>query len=428
MTQVTQRELMPGVRLTAVQTHKFKSNQLSVTLLAPLAAETASANALLPYVLRRGTRAHPDLESLSAALDELYGGSIEPAVRKKGEAQCLGFAASFLDDAYAPEGAGILEGAARLLGDLLLRPVTEDGGFRKEYVEGERSNLVDRIQAQVNEKRSYSLLRLTQEMCAGEPYGVDRLGDEESAAAVTAEGLWERYQALLARAPVELYYCGSADADRVAAALTAALDGLPRAEELDEPDHGVQDNATRDQPRLVTEAMDVTQGKLALGFRTGGACVWEDDYPALLVFNALYGGTPTSKLFLNVREKLSLCYFASSSLEKFKGVMVVSSGIEFGNYEKAKAEILAQLDNCRAGAFEDWELEGARRAVVSALRSAMDAQGRLEDYWLGQAVAGLAEPPQDLVDRVEAVTRAQVTAVAQKMELDTIYFLKGKED
>ena len=428
MTQVTQRELMPGVRLTAVQTHKFKSNQLSVTLLAPLAPETASANALLPYVLRRGTQAHPDLEALSAALDELYGGAIEPAVRKKGEAQCVGFVASFLDDAYAPEGAGILEGAAALLGDLLLRPVTEEGGFRKEYVEGERSNLVDRIQAQVNEKRSYSLLRLTQEMCAGEPYGVDRLGDEKSAAAITAEGLWERYQALLAHAPVELYYCGSADTDRVATALTAALDCLPRAEELEEPDHSVQENAAQDQPRLVTEAMDVTQGKLALGFRTGGACVWEEDYPALLVFNALYGGTPTSKLFLNVREKLSLCYFASSSLEKFKGIIVVSSGIEFANYEKAKAEILVQLDNCRTGAFEDWELEGARRAVVSAMRTAMDAQGRLEDYWLGQAVAGLAEPPKDLVDRVEAVTRDQVVAVAKKMELDTIYFLKGKED
>ena len=428
MTQVTHRELLPGVRLTAVHTNKFKSNLLSLSLMAPLAAETAAANALLPYVLRRGTRSHPDMEALSAALDELYGGSIEPSVRKKGEAQAVGFVASFLDDAYAPGETRILESAAGLLGELLLRPAAEDGRFRKDYVEGERSNLIDRIQAQVNEKRSYSILRLTQEMCAGEPYGVDRLGDEKSAAAITAEGLWERYQALLAQAPVELYYCGSADADRVAAALSAALDGLPRGAELDEPDHGVQDNATQEQPRLVTEAMDVTQGKLALGFRTGGACVWEEDYPALLVFNALYGGTPTSRLFLNVREKLSLCYFASSMLEKFKGVMVVSSGIEFANYEKAKAEILAQLDNCRTGAFEDWELEGARRAVVSSLRAAMDVQSRLEDYWLGQAVAGLEEPPQDLVDRVEAVTRAQVTAVAGKMELDTIYFLKGKED
>lgn len=428
MTQVTHRELLPGVRLTAVQTNKFKSNLLSVTLLAPLDAQTASANALLPYVLRRGTRKHPDLESLSAALDELYGGAIEPAVRKKGEAQGIGFVGSFLDDAYALDDTGILEQAAGLMGEVLLCPATEDGGFRKEYVEGERSNLVDRIQAQVNEKRAYSLLRLTQEMCADEPFGVDRLGDETHAAAITGEGLWERYRHLLAHAPVELYYCGSADADRVAAALTAALDGLPRAEELEEPGQSVQEGAGQDQPRLATESLDVTQGKLALGFRTGGACVWEEDYPALLVFNALYGGTPTSKLFLNVREKLSLCYFASSMLEKFKGVMVVSSGIEFGNYEKAKAEILAQLDNCRSGAIEDWELEGARRAVVSSLRAAMDAQGRLEEYWLGQAVAGLEEPPQDLERRVEAVTKEQVVAVARKMELDTIYFLKGKED
>ena len=205
MTQVTHRELLPGVRLTAVQTNKFKSNLLSLSLMAPLAAETAAANALLPYVLRRGTRSHPDMEALSAALDELYGGSIEPSVRKKGEAQAVGFVASFLDDAYAPGETRILESAAGLLGELLLRPAAEDGRFRKDYVEGERSNLIDRIQAQVNEKRSYSILRLTQEMCAGEPYGVDRLGDEKSAAAITAEGLWERYQALLAQAPVELY-------------------------------------------------------------------------------------------------------------------------------------------------------------------------------------------------------------------------------
>ena len=154
MTQVTHRELLPGVRLTAVQTNKFKSNLLSVTLMAPLDAKTASANALLPYVLRRGTREHPDMESLSAALDELYGGSIEPAVRKKGEAQGIGFVGSFLDDAYALDDAHILEQAASLMGEVLLRPATENGGFKKEYVEGERSNLVDRIQAQVNEKRS----------------------------------------------------------------------------------------------------------------------------------------------------------------------------------------------------------------------------------------------------------------------------------
>ena len=427
MTQVTQRELLPGVRLTAVHTNKYKSNMLSISLLAPISAETASLNALLPYVLRRGTERHPDMESLSAALDELYGGTIEPMVRKKGETQAVGFAASFLDDAYAPGSTQILESAAALLGELLLHPVTVSGKFKPAYVEGERTNLTDRIQAQMNEKRGYSILRLTQEMCAGEPYGVDKLGSEEGAAAITVDRLWEGYRTLLAAAPVELYYCGSAPVERVEAALTAALKDLPRAQERNEPDCSVQESATEEHPRLVTESLDVTQGKLALGFRTGGACAWEDDYPALLVFNAVYGGTPTSKLFLNVREKLSLCYFASSMLEKFKGIMLVSSGIEFQNYEKAKAEILAQLDSCRKGHIEDWEMEGARRSIVSSLAATMDAQGRLEDFWVGQAVGDLTETPQELAQRVEKVTKDQVVAVAKKLELDTIYFLKGRE-
>ena len=142
----------------------------------------------------------------------------------------------------------------------------------------------------------------------------------------------------------------------------------------------------------------------------------------------VYGGTTTSKLFLNVREKLSLCYYASSQLEKFKGLMLVSSGVEFANFEAARDEILAQLDQCRSGSIEDWELEGARRSVVSALRTALDSQTRLEDYWLGQAVAGLAEGPEELARRVEQVTREQVVEAARALELDTIYFLKGKEE
>ena len=426
MIQVTHRELMPGVRLTAVHTDKFKSNVLSLSLLAPLAAETASANALLPCVLRRGTARHPDMEALSAALDDLYGGSIEPSVRKKGETQAVGFVASFLDDAYAPGETHILEDAAGLLGDLLLRPATESGGFRRDYVEGERANLIDRIQAQINEKRAYSLLRLTQEMCAGEPFGVDKLGDAARAAALTPEGLWERYQALLSQAPIELNYCGSAPADRVAEALTAALAGLPRTGTPERPGCGVRAEVSHEAPRLVTESLDVTQGKLALGFRTN-CDAWDETYPALAVANAVYGGTTTSKLFMNVRERLSLCYYASSGLMKYKDVMLVSSGVEFGKAAQAEEEILAQLDNCKAGKFSGDELEWARRSVVNGLRAALDSQSRLEDHWLGQAAAGLEEGPEALAERVESVTREQAVAAARGLELDTVYFLKGRE-
>ena len=425
MAELTRSELFPGVHLTAVHTEKFKSCVLGASFLAPLDRTTAACNALVPSVLRRGTQEHPDMESLSAALDELYGGSIEPVVRTRGETQCVGFLGSFLDDAYTLDGSAILEKAADLLGELLLRPCTEQGVFCSDYTDSERQNLIDRIRAQVNDKRSYALLRLKREMCAGEPFGVDRLGDESSAQAITPESLWARYQDLLRTAPIELYYCGSAKPERVADALRAALSQLPT--------DGVRTPLPRPaakeapaQPREVVESLDVTQGKLTMGLRTGST-VWSEDYPALLLANAIFGGTTTSRLFLHVREKLSLCYYASSQLEKLKGVMLVSSGVEFDKVGEARAEILAQLEACRKGAFEDWELEGARRSVVSALHSAMDAQARLEDFWLGQAVAGLTEDPEALARRVEEVTREQVVAAFSSLQLDTIYFLKGRE-
>ena len=426
MSQVTRRELFPGVWLRAVHTSKFKSSYLSATLLTPLDRKTAGANALIPEVLRRGTAVHPDMESLSAALDELYGGAVEPAVRKRGETQCVGFAASFLDDAYALKGEKILEPAAGLLGELLLKPYTQDGHFCPDYTAGEKANLIDRIRAQINDKRTYAVQRLAQEMCRYEAFGVDKLGDEESVAAITPESLWERYQALLREAQVEVYYCGSAHPDRVAEALKNALAALPVNEGRVDPVCDVRVSAGP-EPIVVEESMDVSQGKLALGFRTGGQSCWEEDYPALYLAAAVYGGTTLSKLFMNVREKLSLCYYASATLEKMKGLVLVSSGIEFDKYQTAKDEILAQLEAVKRGDIEDWELEGSRRTLIGACRSTLDDQGRQEEYWLGQAAAGLEEPPEEFAARLEGVTREQVAAAAQKLELDTIYFLKGKE-
>ena len=426
MSQTERRELFPGVWLRTVHTNKFKSAYLSITLMAPLAPETAAANALVPSVLRRGTAVHPDMESLSAALDQLYGGAIEPAVRKKGETQCVGFVDSFLDDAYALEGEKILEPAANLLGEVMLKPYTRDGAFDPDYTAGEKANLLDRIRGQINDKRTYATHRLTQLMCGEEAFGVDKLGDEAHVEAITPASLWQRYQELLGEAAVEVYYCGSAEPARVEAAMRAALAGLPVNEERLDPDCEVRISAGP-EPRVIEEAMDVTQGKLAMGFRTGGQTCWEEDYPALVLCNAIFGGTTLSKLFLNVREKLSLCYYASSMLEKMKGLVLVSSGIEFDRYRQARDEIMTQLDNIRTGKIEDWELEGARRTVVSSHLAALDDQARQEEFWLGQAAAGLDDTPEELAAQFENVTREQVMAAAQKLELDTIYFLKGKE-
>ena len=392
MSQVTRRELFPGVWLRTVHTNKFKSSYLSLTLLAPLDRRTAGANALIPEVLRRGTAVHPDMESLSAALDELYGGAIEPVVRKKGETQCVGFVASFLDDAYALKGEKILEPAAELLGELLLKPYTRDGVFCPDYTAGEKANLIDRIRAQVNDKRTYAVQRMVQEMCRYEAFGVDKLGDEVSVSAITPESLWAQYQELLCTAQVEVYYCGSAQHDRVEAALKSALSGLPVKEERRDPSCDVRVTAGP-EPILTEETMDVTQGKLALGFRTGGLTCWEEEFPALYLATAVFGGTTLSKLFMNVREKLSLCYYASATLEKMKGLVLVSSGIEFDKYQTAKDEILAQLEAVKRGEIETWELEGSRRTLVGACMATLDDQSRQEEFWLGQASAGLEESP-----------------------------------
>ena len=426
MMEVVRRELLPGVWLRSVHTHKFKSSYLSMTFLVPLKQETAAANALIPSVLRRGTAAHPDLESLSAALDQLYGGAIEPVMRKKGESQCVGFLASFLDDAYTLEGEPILERAAALLGELLLKPYTQNGAFCPDYTAGERANLIDRIRAQVNDKRRYALSRLTQLMCREEAFGVDKLGDEASAAALTPRKLWRQYQQLLRTGALELYYCGSASPERVEGAFRAALEGLPQGEERVIPDCEVRLHAVP-EPQIMEDRMDVTQGKLALGFRTGGITCWEEEYPALVLCNAIFGATPLSKLFLNVREKRSLCYYASSTLEKMKGLLLVSSGIEFDQYQQAKDEILAQLEAVRRGEIEDWELEGARRTLIGGHLSTLDDQSRLEEFWLGQAAAGLETGVEELAESFRAVTREQVAAAARKLELDTVYFLNGLE-
>ena len=426
MLPITERILAPGVTLRAVQTKKFKTSVLSASFLVPLRAETASLDAVLPEVLRRGTQAHPDMESFSAVLDDLYGGTLEAIVRKKGECLAVGFWGSFLDDAFVPEPSHILEDAAALLGEVLLRPAGEEGAFVPAYVTGERDNLVDRIRRRVNDKRGYALSRLREQMCAGEPFGVSGLGTEETARAIDGAALAAHYREILRTAPLNLYYCGSAEPDRVEAALRTALAALPQTDRDPIPATTAPERPAG-PVRTFEDRMDVGQGKLALGFRTGGAFRGKDAIARAMLLNAVYGGSTTSKLFMNVREKLSLCYFANSSVTMSKGVLFVSSGVDFANFARAEEEILAQLAACRAGAIDAEELESARRYVLNSIRSNLDAQGRLEEYWLSRAVSGTAFPPEELADAVARVRRDEVVQAAQGVALDSVYRLLGKE-
>ncbi|MDD3165429.1 MAG: pitrilysin family protein [Oscillospiraceae bacterium] len=417
------KQILPGVRLTAIKTDKFKTAGLSVSLLRPLRPEEAAMNALLPSVMLRGTARYCDMASISEFLDACYGAGVGGLIRKRGEVQTLGFYADFINDRLAPDGAPILADIVDFIGQLLLRPVLEEGILTPSFVEGEKQNLINTIASQINDKRTYADKRLREIMFEGETFATGRLGSEEAVANITPEALTKHWRSVLETSQLELFYVGEEDADTLAPLLQQAFADLPRGALLC-PHTIVRPEVTRE--KIVTETMDVTQGKLSIGLRTP-ITARDARYPALMLMNQIFGGGVTSKLFTHVREERSLCYYASSSLGKHKGTMTISSGIDSADYETAKTAILAELAACKAGQITTQELETARRYAVSSLRAGMDNPSRLDDYSIGQIIEGLPGTLEDLMVSVESLTMEEIVAAANTLQLDTIYFLKGAD-
>lgn len=427
--QESRKEILPGVFLTCLRTNKFKTGLLSVNFLTPLTRENASKNTLIPCVLRRGTSHHPDMDALAQQLDSLYGARLEPIARKKGEIQAIGFWADFIDDAWLPQsGSTLLEDVARLLGEVICSPNTRGGLFLPAYVESEKEKLLEDIRARVNDKMAYSRQRMIELMCAAEDYATDVLGTEDTAEDINYVSLTKHYKELIAVSPVEIFYCGTADARRVENALLDAFITLPRGDIDFDLGTDIRMNTLEESARYYTEEMDVTQGKLAIGFRLG-ECMEDPDMAALRVLNAVFGGGVSSKLFMNVREKLSLCYFAGSGIDLDKGILFVLSGIEVENYDTALAEIFRQLEAVKSGDITPDELSAAKASLVSDLHSVSDSAGTLEAFWLNQNLLGLDYGPDVMAALIEDVTQEDVIAAAADIQCDMVYFLKGtKED
>ena len=413
-------EILPGVYLTAVQSDKFKTGCFSLNLLRPMKKEEAAANALIPSVLLRGSERCPDIASISAKLDELYGASIGTLVRKKGEVQLVGFYCDYVQDEYVDEP--VFAPVMAFLAELLLNPRLENGAFPEAVVDSEKLNLENAMLSRINDKRTYAASQLIRTMCAGQPYGIPRIGEPEDLKNITAKSLYAHYWDLLATSRVELFYMGSLSPEAVTKVLQAALAELPRAEVFVPVGTTPAPQARPVQEK--TERLDVTQGKLSLGFFTD-ITANDPRYPALVLAATVFGGGATSKLFTNVREKMSLCYYASASFEKFKGVLSVSSGVEFSKLETAKTEILRQLEACKAGDITDDELESARGYLVSDLKIAMDSPGRLDDYYMGQILLEQDGTMEDLASAIARVTKQEAADAIQALRLDTIYALEG---
>ena len=415
-------EIMPGVWLTAIKTDKFKTSCMSINLLTQLERETASMNAVIPYVLRRGTSMHPDMESIAEELDSMYGACVEPVVRRIGEIQCIGFYSSFADDKYIPDGTSVAEKLAGLLGEILLSPNTKGGLFLPKYVESEKDKLLELIRSRINEKLGYSVQRLLEQMCCYEDFAVPKFGTEDTAENIYYQKLTKHYRNLISTCPVEIFYCGSMDNEKIADILRDALCGMPRGEINYDIGTDIRMNAVEDKVREFGDSMSVTQGKLVIGYRLG-ECMEYPDLAAIYVFNAVYGGCVTSKLFMNVREKLSLAYFASSVTDTHKGIMMVYSGIDFDKLDDAKSEIFAQLEDVKNGVVTEDELNAAKSSVSSSLRACMDSQGELEGFYLANALDGLEFDPMELAELVDGVSLDDVVAIANSVQCDAVYFL-----
>ena len=416
--ELIRTELARGVRLSYLPSQKFKTGMLSANFVLPVTKGSMETDSLLGAVLRRGSERYGDMKQISEALDLLYGAQVTPVFRRKSERCCIGFTASCVDDAFVPGGMQLLESTTEMLFEILLHPALENGVFRSDYVQQEKDNLLDAIRSRINDKREWADYRLMKELCAGEAYGLTR--EEEDVLTITPESLFARWREVLETAPLELFYCGSAPLERVEKAMRHALRDLPRGTLLTLPP--VYPHVAREEVQRITERMDVTQGKLAMGF----SCTAED-VPAMILANTLFGGSSNSKLFMNVREKLSLCYYASSGYHRSKGLVTVSSGVEFANFQRAFDEIMLQLEAVQNFDLEDWELPGVRSTVRNVFRSYADSQRRLEDFTLGESVSGEDRLLEDYLHDLENATEERIQAAAKTVRLDTAYFLTGKE-
>ena len=413
--------LTSGVTLLHYPDCRFKKGTLSFQLLRPMCMEETALNALLPAVLLRGTAKAQDLRAITERLDDLYGASIGTLVRRIGDYQTVGLYLSFMEDRFALNGDKILEPMIDFLRETVLEPLLEDGVFSADFVESEKKNLISTIESELNDKRSYAAGKLLRQMCQGDSFAVPRLGTVEAVEAITPRRLFDHYRQILHTSPVQICYVGSETAETVASLL------MPLAEEL-----GTAVQALPEQTAFmpvaekaeVTEAMDIQQSKLSMGFICG-ITNREEDFAAMQVFNCVYGAGMTSKLFVNVRERLSLCYYANSAYYGTKGIVTVSSGIDAGQYETAKAEILAQLEACQRGEISEEELAAAKNAIVSSLRSTPDSPGALEGFYGTAALSGMLWDIPQYMEKVRAVTLEDVTRMARKLELHTVFLLKG---
>ena len=414
-------QINKSISLEYIPMKKLKTSTVGVFIHRQLTKEDAAKNAILPRILKRGCELCKNRGEIEKYLDNIYGGDLRGGCFKKGEDQVMYFSVEAITEKYSPEKEPLFEKMINLLMSVVFRPVIHDGGFVPEYVAQEKKNLIERIESLKNDKRTYASQRCVEEMCKDTAFAVHSYGTIEDVSEIDEKSLYEYYLDMIYNSKIDIFVSGECDEQEAARLIKASLpygafnggciclDGILKKD---------------GQVQYTEEVMDVTQGKLSMGFTTGVDGTG-DDYYALMVANSIFGGGAHSKLFNNVREKLSLCYYASSSMDRYKTFLVVNAGIEFENYQKAYDEILNQLKAVQNGEVSELEYVSSINAIVNSLTSCFDDQFAMQSFRLSEKILKTGTSLEECIQKIKAVKLEDAVRVSKNIRLDTVYFLKG---
>jgi len=416
---------MEGIKIHKIETNQFKTNLYAVFLATPLKRENVTKDALIAAVLRRGTKNIISQDKISKELEEMYGASFDCGIEKTGDNHIIKFYLEALNEEFLPEKEELTQKCINILLDIVTNPFVENNGFKQEYVDGEKENLKQIINGKIDNKARYSLDRCIEEIFKGEPYGLYKYGYVEDLEKITPQNLYEYYKDLIKNCKIDIYYSGIFDNDNTEKIIEKRLQ-----ENNIEPrnakyviNNEMTEKKQKSETKTVEESMDVTQGKLVLGLQIDDNN--KNSRFAASVYNAILGGGANSKLFQNVREKNSLAYTASSSYIRTKNVILVHCGIDIDKYEKALETIKEQIEDMKKGNFTDKDIEDAKKLIISSVKSISAEQDTEITYDYGQELSNEHTTIKDYQQNIEQVKRKQIVDIANKININTIYFLKN---
>lgn len=415
--------LAQGAQMTFLPGNSFNTTLVSFNFYMPLDKETISLYALLPEIMATCSEEYPDYLELNYRLTQLYGADVIASASKVGNCVCIKYSVSSINNKYTFDGQKVMEESLALLLSLIFKPKVQNGAFDSDDLKREKRKLIDRIKGELNDKRTFARNRLTSEMFEDDPYGLYKFGNVDDVEKISGSDLYNAWQNMLNKGYLRVHVIGENIPDGLQENVTALLSDYERRDITDI--YNITELKERTEIKRVTEFFDVAQGKLVMGF----SCDAGDDDSSLhvMLMNDIFGGGPYSRLFTNVREKMSLCYYCSSQAVRNKGFMMVDSGVEKENADKAQQAILEQLEVMKKGEFTDFEFLSAVKSIKDSLRSYKDSQSGLDMWYTIKAINKTVYSPDEISAMIENVNRDDVVKAAQTVKLNTVYCLLPKE-